>query len=100
MKEKGKKNKVGINASKSITIQRLHKLGFKSCVPKTKPLLLSKQMTASAKYCKQRLFQVQDYKGKAMKVFYMFHGKQSTCALRLKQETFDKTFISVNLTMN
>lgn len=47
---------MGINVSKSTTLRRLRKLGFRSRVPKIKPFLSSKQRAARVKWCKKGYF--------------------------------------------
>ena len=83
-----------LKVSNSTRLRQLHKLGFRSCVPKIKPFLLSKQIAARIKWCKQRLFWDQnDWK----KVFFgdesMFcvsHENKGIRVWRIKQEVIIK----------
>lgn len=85
---------MGINVSKSTTLRRLRKLGFRSRVPKIKPFLSSKQRAARVKWCKQRLFWDHDDWKKILfsdeSVFCVSHGNQGIRVWRLKHEAYKK----------
>ena len=84
----------GINVSKSTTLRQLRKLGFRSCVPKVKPLLSRTQKAARVRWCKQRLFGGQDDWKKVLfsdeSMFCVSHGHQGIRVWRLKQEAYIK----------